>query len=169
MSPGTAASTSVLHERRKFCRRHEDKRSQQRERELEAVRHTREALFQHVDPDKLVEQALQTAMDIVDAEAGSVLLADPETQELVFAHSIGIKAVRIGMRMPWHEGLAGAVFRTGQPEIIYDARMDTRHFHTLDRLTGYESRDMIVFALKRWEGEPIGVLEGLNKRAGRLA
>ncbi|MGH8248662.1 MAG: sensor histidine kinase, partial [Gammaproteobacteria bacterium] len=43
-----------------------------------------------------------------------------------------------------------------------------RHLPDIDLMTGYETRDMIALPLKRWEGEPIGVLEVINKRNGRL-
>ena len=70
--------------------------------------------------------------------------------------------------MPWDQGLAGAVFSSGKPQVIPDVQQDRRHFPYIDELTGYQTRDMIVAPLKRWEGEPIGVLETLNKREGRL-
>src|SRR6266480_848989 len=61
----------------------------QRERALEATRLLSEALFQHLTVDDLIQKALHTALDVVGAEAGSVLLADPESKQLVFRHSVG--------------------------------------------------------------------------------
>src|SRR2546428_7714469 len=43
-----------------------------------------------------------------------------------------------------------------------------RHFSGIDDTTGYKTMDMIAIPLKRWEGQPIGVLEVLNKRNGQL-
>jgi signal transduction histidine kinase len=107
-------------------------------------------------------------VEVLEAEGGSVLLADPEQQQLVFKYSMGPKRVPCGTVMPWDQGFAGAVFRSGKPEIIADAKQDRRHYQRIDEITGFESHDMIVFPLKRWEGKPIGVLEVLNKRDGRL-
>ncbi|MDE3035090.1 MAG: HAMP domain-containing histidine kinase, partial [Nitrospirota bacterium] len=38
----------------------------------------------------------------------------------------------------------------------------------IDELTGFETRDMIVLPLQQWGRKPIGVLEVMNKRRGRL-
>ncbi|MGH7209490.1 MAG: sensor histidine kinase [Nitrospiraceae bacterium] len=158
-----------LPNRRQSSRRNDDRRLLQRERELEAARRICEALSQHVDIDKLVERALRTALEVVGAEAGSVLLADRDAKQLVFRHVIGLKADQLrGTVMPSDLGIAGVVFKSGKPLVISDVKQDGRHFPYIDELTGYRTRDIIVAPLKRWEGEPIGVLEILNKREGRL-
>jgi signal transduction histidine kinase len=164
-SSATAESSG---DRRQAWRRHEDRQLLQRERELEAAQRISEALFQLTDIDEMVEMALRTAVEVLEAEGGSVLLADPETKQLVFKHSMGPRPVPCGMVMPWDQGFAGAVYQSGKPEVVADAKQDRRHYARIDELTGFESRDMIVFPLKRWEGKPIGVLEILNKRDGRL-
>ncbi len=155
-------------DRRDVPRRDNDRRLLRRERELEAAKQISLALFKHLDLDDLIKQALQTALDIVQAESGSILLAVPETKELVFRHSIGESHVKAGTAIPWDQGIAGTVFRTGAPLVIGDVRTDPRHFHGIDTLTQHTTRDMIALPLNRWEGEPIGVLEILNKHNGRL-
>jgi signal transduction histidine kinase len=155
--------------RRQQWRRHEDIRLLRRERELDAARRICQALFQHIDIDALVERALRTALDVVGAEAGSILLADAESQHLVFRYVVGSGAELLhNTRMPWDKGIAGAVFHSGEAAVIDDVAQDGRHFSDVDARTGYKTRDMIVLPLKRWEGEPIGVMEVLNKREGRL-
>ena len=140
----------------------------QRERELEAAQRLSEALFQHLTVNDLVQKALHTALDVMGAEAGSVLLADAESQQLVFRHSIGENPVPPGTGMAWSEGIAGSVFISGEAAVIPDAQRDTRFFGGIDRTTGYQTRDMIALPLKRWGGQPIGVLNVLNKRKGSL-
>jgi len=163
-SPG-----SVPHpDRRTTPRREQDRLSARRERELEAARRISQALSQHVQLDELVETALHTALEVLDAENGSLLLADPDTEQLVFQHSTGEKPVPKGSAFPWHEGFAGAVFKSGEPTVVKDARQDQRHYGKIDELIGSTTRDMIVFPLKQWEGEPIGVIEVMNKRHGTL-
>ncbi len=162
-------SALPLPNRRLQWRRHEDLKLLQRERELEAARRICQALFQHINVDELVERALRTALEVVGAEAGSVLLADAKSKQLVFRYVIGGKADLLhGTAIPWDKGIAGAVFHSGEAAVISDVSQDGRHFSDIDAHTGYKTRDMIVLPLKRWEGEPIGVLEVLNKREGRL-
>jgi len=106
---------------------------------------------------------------VIGASSGSVLLADFETEQLVFSYLIGEKADLLqGIAFPWDKGIAGAVFTSGRPEVISDVKQDLRHFPGIDTMTGYVTRDMIVIPLKRWAGEPVGVLTILNKHTGRL-
>ena len=179
---GQASSTP---NRRGQHRRKEDRKLLQHGRELEAARRLSQAFFQCRSLEDLVENVLQTALEVVGAEAGSVLLADNDTQRLVFRYVIGEKAEFLhGMSFPWNEGIAGSVFRSGEPAVISDVKKDPRHFTGVDLMTGYRTRDMITLPLrqmtdyrtrdmitlplKQWEGEPVGVLNLVNKREGVL-
>jgi len=137
-----------------------------RESELAAALRMSEVFSQEIKLQDLLEQSLHIALDVVNAENGSVLLADTENRTLVFYHSIGEKPVPPGTAVPWYEGIAGTVFRTGVPEIVPDAQVDARHFKQVDETTGAITRDMITIPLKRWEGDPIGVIQVMNKRGG---
>lgn len=149
-------------------RREEDLRLVQRDRELDAARRVSEALFQHLTPDDVAIRAVQIALEAVGAESGSILLAEPATEQLIFRHSIGDSRVKVGTAIPWDRGIAGEVFRTGVAIVIRDAHADPRHYAYIDEMLGHVTRDMIALPLKRWEGDPIGVFEILNKREGRL-
>jgi signal transduction histidine kinase len=134
--------------------------------ELEAVRRLSQTLFQKTNVDELVEAALQSALKEVDAEAGSVLLADAESKQLVFRYSVGENPVPRGTAIPWDKGIAGSVFQSGEPAIIADVKKAERHFGEVK--SGFVTRDMITLPLKQWEGDPIGVMNILNKRNGTL-
>ena len=135
-----------------------------RELELAAAQRISEVFSQKITLQDLIEQSLRIALDVVNAENGSVLLADPDKQALVFYHSIGEKPVIPGTAVPWYDGIAGTVFKTGRPEIVPDAQTDLRHFRKVDQQTGATTHDMITIPLKQWEGEPIGVIQVMNKR-----
>jgi len=137
-------------------------------KQLEAARRISETLFQSTDVDELVEKALRSALEEVGAEAGSVLLADLESKQLVFQYSIGANPVPKGTSLPWDQGIAGTVFQSGEPAIISDVKKSAHHFVAIDQATGFMTRDMITLPLKRWKGEPIGVLNVVNKRNGLL-
>jgi signal transduction histidine kinase len=132
--------------------------------ELAAAQRMSEVFSQQIKLQDLMAQALHIATDVVDAENGSILLADPNAQKLVFYHSIGDKPVPSGTAVPWDEGIAGTVFRTGVAEIVPDAQTDQRHFKKVDEATGSVTHDMITIPLKQWEGAPIGVMQVMNKR-----
>lgn len=162
------ASVSSSTNRRTGLRRGEDRRLLRRERELEAARRMSEALAQHLSTDELVGQTLRTALEVIGAEGGSILLAVPDAAQLVFFHSIGPSIIPAGTAIPWDEGIAGEVFQSALPILIRDAASDVRHYKRIDELTGFTTHDLIALPLKRWEGQPIGVMEVLNKRHGRL-
>lgn len=169
MSGSKQPDSASASDRRSAPRRERDQRLVQRERELDAARRVCQALSQQIHSDVLIEQTLRTALDTVDAEAGSLLLADPDTKQLVFRHVVGNKAeVLRGLSIPMDKGLAGAVYSSGEPEIVSDAKTDRRHYPNVDELTGFRTRDMIVLPLQQWGQKPIGVLEVMNKRSGRL-
>ncbi len=143
-------------------------RLERRDRELEAARRISQALFQHLSVEELVEQALRIALEVVNGQAGCVLLADPNSKQLVFYYAIGEKAPPRGTAFPWDKGIAGSVFQIGEPVVTKDVKQDQRHLGDIDKTTGYTTHDMIALPLKRWEGDPIGVLEVMNKKGGEL-
>ena len=155
-------------DRRKGGRRESDRILLQRDRELEAARRISEVLFQHRDIDALVEAALCTALDEVGAEAGSVLLAEPDSRRLVFRYCVGDSIVPKGTSMPWDQGIAGKVFQTGVAAILSDVKQSSDHFPGIDQAVGFVTRDMISLPLKQWNGDPVGVMNVLNKREGTL-
>ena len=110
----------------------------QREKELDAVRRISQALFQHLPLNELIEKALSVALEVVNAEAGSVLLANHQNKELVFLHTIGNTAPQVGKTFAWDKGIAGWVFQRGEAVVTEDVKRDQRHFHGIDELTGYD-------------------------------
>ena len=137
-----------------------------RDRELFAAQLISQALFQEINADRLIERALRTALEAVNAEAGSILLSDPEAEQLLFRYVVGEKAELLrGMSFPWDKGLAGSVFMSGNVEIVHDVQSDTRHHADFDAFTGFRTKDMIVLPLRIWGKPPIGVLEVINRRS----
>ena len=136
--------------------------------QMETVYRVSQALFCYTELEEIVEVALRSALEEVNAEAGSILLADPESKQLVFRVSIGEKPVPPGTAIPWDQGIAGQVFQTGKPVSISQVKESGTHYSAVDQLTGFTTRDMISLPLRRWKGEPIGVLNVLNKRNGVL-
>ena len=153
-------------ERRKTPRRQSDRRLLRRDREFEAARQISEALSQCVHTDDLIEMALTTALEVVGTECGSILIAEPEERLLVFRHSVGVSVVQSGTAIPWDSGIAGNVFHSGKPVIIKNVKKDKRHCPDIDILTSHITRDLIALPLRRRDGQPMGVLEVLNKREG---
>jgi signal transduction histidine kinase len=138
-----------------------------RERELAAVRRITAALHAKISLHDLVRDTLRTAVDTMDAAAGSVLLYDRETDELVFRYVIGRKAPELtGCRMPVSEGIIGRVFQSGVAEITPNAQAEPAHSKRFDLQTRFRTRNMVTVPLKTMEGDAIGGMQVLNKRRG---
>ena len=140
----------------------------QRERELAAVQRISEALSQRMNLQDLIEQALRTTLEVLNAENGSLLLADVDRKQLAFYYSIGDKPVAHGTVINWTRGIAGAVFQARKAELVSDAQKDPRHLADIDLMCASVTHDIITIPLKKWEGDPIGVVQVMNKRHGQL-
>jgi signal transduction histidine kinase len=155
-------------ERRRQSRREADARLLAVKRELEAARRVSEVLFESQDSDDVIRKALDTAVEVVEAEGGSILIADAEARQLVFRHSIGTRPIPAGTAIPPGQGIAGLVFSSGKAVIVNDVSRESRHFKGIDRMFDYVTRDMVASPLRRWNGQTIGVLEIVNKRRGKF-
>lgn len=134
---------------------------------LKTIRQVIETFFQYTHLDDMIRQTLHAALDVIGADAGSVLLADAESKQLIFHYVVGGTAERLeGTGIPWDRGIAGAVFSSSNPEVISAVQEDARHYRLTDEHTGYRSHDMVVVPLKRHGGDPIGVIEVINKKIG---
>jgi GAF domain-containing protein len=49
-----------------------------------------------------------------------------------------------------------------------EAQKDPRYLAEIDFMCGSVTRDMITMPLKQWQGDPIGVVQVMNKRHGQL-
>nr|CAA9230278.1 hypothetical protein AVDCRST_MAG63-944 [uncultured Armatimonadetes bacterium] len=139
----------------------------QRERQIEAISRTSDALFSHTNVDNLVRETLLLALDVLSAEAGTLYLYDPAADTLVFRYVVGPAAESLtGHSMPASQGIAGQVFRTGVPDLSLKVG-ERGHFNSeVDKRSGYRTESSMTVPVKRPSGDPIGVMQILNARAG---
>ncbi len=139
-----------------------------REQQIAAMHRISAALFSKTDTDSLLRETLTVALDTVDADAGSLLLYDAETHKLVFRYVIGGAANALrGAEIDIDNhasSKAAIVFRTGEPLITNDTRVDV-HDPFIDQSTGYRTDSILTVPLRNM-GEPMGVLQAVNRRHG---
>jgi GAF domain-containing protein len=125
-------------------------------------------LAQSMDLHELLEIALYCCMEAVSAEGASVLLLDDEQENFSFYHVEGEAKPVLGgtLTFPADHGLAGAVLRSQESEVINDVQNDPRFYRGIDAESGILTRNMIAIPLTAGE-ERIGVLEVLNKEGGQ--
>ncbi len=120
------------------------------------------------DPIEITRLAVEVATNCVNADAASLLLVDPETEELYFETSTGEKGAQLKeIRLKPGQGIAGWVARKGGSLIIDDVSKDARFNANVDRITGYESRNMVVVPVASKE-RILGVLQAINKKEGNF-
>lgn len=145
---------------------------EERNRQLNAVFRITSALYSGAKAvmtparlDEFMEAILKIALDVVNADAGTLYLYNPDRDTLVFRYVIGEKANElIGLEIPANKGIAGEVFQMGQARITEDVSAELKHLQEVDQRTGYKTRNMVTVPLRDIEGKPIGVLQALNKR-----
>lgn len=154
----------VLHNQRRAPRRTVDLRVINGNKELETALLISQALSRHCTLEELIVQTLDTALEAIGAESGSIFLSDAASQQLINYRSVGAKPLPPGSAVPWNHGIAGAVFKSAQHAVIVDAEKDPSLPERIDKSTGSVIKNLVIVPLKRWQGEPIGVIEVLNKR-----
>ena len=116
--------------------------------------------------ETLLDRMLEIFTDVLNAEAGSILLLDEEKDELFFAAATGEKKDSIkNIRVPIGEGVVGWVAREDKPVLIADAQNDPRFFKQADQKTKFKTKTIVAVPLKTKE-KLIGVVEILNKKDG---
>jgi signal transduction histidine kinase len=118
--------------------------------------------------DQVLTRIMEQVERLLNVEAGSLLLADPPTGDLVFQIALGDKATEVKpFRIPKGQGIAGDVAGTGKPLIIADVKKDKRHFKKLDQTVDFFTRNILCVPLILHD-TVIGVLEVMNKKAGNF-
>jgi putative methionine-R-sulfoxide reductase with GAF domain len=110
------------------------------------------AIASAMDLEQVLTRIVEAAVFITQAEEGSLLLLDEETQDLHLRaqKGLGDKYAR-GFRVPVQDSLAGNVLRTGKPERLESATQDFKV------VTGYLVMS-ILYVPVAIHGTPIGIL-----------
>ena len=114
----------------------------------------------------LLQAIARTAATILDAEAASIALHDPDGDRLVFVAAAGPSAGDVvGLAIDAAAGIAGYAFSTSQPLAVADAAADPRFDRTVAEATGYVPGTILATPLRDEDGT-LGVLEVLDRRGG---
>ena len=112
---------------------------------------------------ELLETILKLSTRVVDAERASVLLVDPDTQELYFDVALGLDPAPARIRLPKGQGIAGACALEGKTLVINDVRSDPRWSSSVDKESGFVTRSILASPMTV-RGRVIGVVEAINRR-----
>jgi signal transduction histidine kinase len=140
--------------------------SERRTRQLTSLNEVARSLTSTLELDKLLNQILVNAVEILNCEAGSLLLIDSQTDELVFEVATGpVAADLMGKRLPAGTGLVGKAVEILQPIIANDVRRTKEWYDEPDHQTGFTTQDLLVVPMQV-KGRVIGVIEVINRKDG---
>lgn len=113
---------------------------------------------------RLLEVIVQTAAQVIAAQAGSLFLIDPAAQDLVFEVAIGGKATEVSkFRVPLGHGIAGLVALSGQPMSVAHAENSPLQASDIAHAVDYTPHSILCVPLY-YRDHIIGVLELLDKQ-----
>lgn len=109
-------------------------------------------------------RAIEAATSLVNAETGSILIVDRETEEIFFEVVLGDTGDTLKkLRLAKGQGIAGWVAEQGESIIIHDVAVDPRFFSGADAQSTFTTKNMICVPLKI-KNRVLGVLQVINKR-----
>ena len=139
---------------------------EKRVEELAVLNEMSTSLSSTLDLDEVLTLVMERINAVLKVEAGSLLLIDDETGELVFQIALGEKAEGVKpFRLQMGQGIAGHVAQSGEPLMISDAQKDHRHYKAVDVTTDFLTRSILCVPMIV-KGKVIGVIEIMNKLEG---
>ena len=140
------------------------RQTEERARQLAVLNEVGSSITSTLDLRTVLETIVAKAIELLGAEAGSLLLLDEQHNELVFEVTFGPAAEDLrGQRLPFGKGIVGAVAQTRQPQIVNETQTDARWLRDVDRSTAFSTRAIVAVPMIT-KDRVIGVLELINKR-----
>ncbi len=139
-----------------------------REAELATLNDIAAAVTSSLDPREIYHLVMEKINQFFRVDAGSLLMLDEETGELVFVMTLEEGQEKlVGLRVPAGMGIVGDVARTQQYAIVHDVDRDPRFYRAVSDGIGYDVRSILCVPIVV-KGRSIGVIELLNKRTGHF-
>lgn len=133
---------------------------------LKRLLHITTLLASSLDVGYLKKKTIEGITDLVNAEVGSLLLYDANTEELYFEVALGEKGEKVKeIRLKIGEGVAGTVALERKSCIIDDVSKNPHFYKKADEKSGFITRNILCSPLV-YQGKLLGVIEAINKKDG---
>uniref|UniRef100_A0A7C4XL39 GAF domain-containing protein n=1 Tax=candidate division WOR-3 bacterium TaxID=2052148 RepID=A0A7C4XL39_UNCW3 len=131
--------------------------------QLEVLFEMASSLSSTLELSKILDIIIESAKNLLRAEASSLLLLDETTNELYFASVTGEVSQRLkNLTVPLDKGIAGACVREGKVKVVNDTAKERDFYPQIDKSTGFVTRSIIAAPLTISD-KTIGVIEVINK------
>ncbi|MAU08982.1 MAG: hypothetical protein CL607_04110 [Anaerolineaceae bacterium] len=142
--------------------------TQARERQLTVLNDiSKQLVATEADVDKLLGLIMDNAVDILNAEAGSLLLKPPEDENSLEFNVVigGAGDELVGTRIPLDTGIVGQVATNAEAMIVNNVAEDPHHARDFDE--DVLARSLLTVPLVA-KNNVIGVLQVMNKKDGTI-
>lgn len=134
--------------------------------ELNNLLKATEVVYSSLDLRVVLNTIMSLAMQLLNAEAASVLLVDEEQGELYFIVAPGEKREKLErIHLKKGEGIASWVAEKGRPLLIPDVSREPRFAKRIDQISGFKTKSILCMPLKVGN-KVVGVVEAINKKNG---
>src|SRR5262249_24937476 len=117
---------------------------------LEALLDVSRTIAAQESLDSALAALVRVTTNAVGAERATLLLNEPETDEL-YSRVAGRNTVR-EIRIPNKSGIAGEVFADGKGKIANDVQADERFNRDVDEETGFTTRSVLCAPIRTVKG-----------------
>ena len=137
-----------------------------RNQELSALVEINRMVTSSLELDEVLEATMQGIREILQVEAGSLVLVDEEIGGMVFRRSFSPQQGWItGRTIQPEEGIVGYVVKSGQPKLVNNVERDPYFSADIDEEAGFTARSILCVPLKIRD-QVIGAIEVLNRLDG---
>jgi PAS domain S-box-containing protein len=141
-------------------------KAQRRSAELATLNDIAEAVASSLNTREVYHLVMAKLNEYFRVDAGSILMLDEETEELVFVMTLEAGEEKLfGVRIPRGKGIVWSVMESQRYDIVNDVQNDPRFLRNVSDSVGYEVRTILCVPILV-KGRSIGVIELLNKRDG---
>lgn len=141
-------------------------KAQRRTEELATLNDIAAAVASSLNTREVYHLVMEKINEYFRVDAGSLLMLDEETEELVFVMTLEAGEEKLfGVRVARGQGIVWSVAESQRYDIVNDVQSDPRFFREVSDSVGYEVRTILCVPIVV-KGRTIGVIELLNKREG---
>jgi two-component system NtrC family sensor kinase len=137
-----------------------------RNQELSALVDINRMVTSSLELDEVLESTIQGIREILQVEAGSLVLLDEEIGGMVFRKTFSPEQGWItGRTIQSEKGIIGYVVQTGESKLVNNVERDPHFSAEVDEEAGLTSRTILCVPLKS-RGRVMGAIEVINKLDG---
>ncbi|WP_437204395.1 sigma-54-dependent Fis family transcriptional regulator [Planctomicrobium sp. SH664] len=116
------------------------------------------------DTQHLLERLAEESARLLGSDRASIFIWDKEHNQLVACPALGVADGRLFL--PDNRGIVGDVIHSRSPVIVDDAYQDPRFDQSVDKRSGYRTRNLLCVPLFDAAENCIGAFELINKVSG---